>query len=293
MSDDVKIAIIGLDTSHTIAFANLIQGEGKRLDGLRVVNAMRFPSAFQTEEGQDERQAQLEGWGVAMKPSVAEAVAGMDAVFLEINDPALHLEYFEQVAGLGVPVFIDKPLAGNLAEGRRIAEVAETNGTAVWSSSSLRYLTQLAAAKEAIPEPLMCNVFGALGRAAAGSDLVWYGVHATEMLVAIMGTGAKTVRAVEDGRGIVLLVDYGDERRGIVECNRGSYHYGGRVHGKNGVRFFEVGDDVLYYNLLVEIRRFLVDGVIPVPMEESLEVQAIMDAGERSLTSGKSETVST
>lgn len=290
MASERKIGIIGLDTSHTVAFTKLLQGDAppeQRIPGMRVVNAMRFPSPFQTEEGQDERQGQLEAMGVTMKSTVAELADGMDALFLEINDPALHLEFFEQVAGLGLPIFLDKPLAANLAEGRKLAAVAEARGTKMWSASSLRFIRKLVAAQQEVTAaPTFCNVFGALGKAAAGSDIVWYGVHVTEMLVAAMGRGAETVAAREDANGVVAVVAYPGERRAVAEFNRGCYVYGGRIQAGKDLAYFDSRGDVLYYNLLLKIKEFIDTGVVPVPIEETLEIQAIMDAIEISLAKG-------
>jgi predicted dehydrogenase len=288
MASELKIGIIGLDTSHTVAFTTLLQGQStpaeQKIEGMRIVHAMRFPSPFQDEKGQNERQAQMEALGVVMKPTVAELAKGMDAVFLEINDPAQHLQFFRQVAGLGLPVFIDKPLAADLADGRQIVELAKAKQTNVWSSSSLRYVRKLVAArKQMTAPPTFCNVFGALGKASAGSDVVWYGCHVTEMLVTAMGVGAQSVTAIEDPVGVVAVVSYPNNRRAVAEYSRGSYKYGGRVQAGNDVLYFDNTGDVLYYNLLVEIKRWLDTGVLPVALEESLEVQAIMEAVERSL----------
>lgn len=44
-----KIALIGMDTSHTVCFTKLIQGtapDGGRIDEMRVKKAMRFPTVF-------------------------------------------------------------------------------------------------------------------------------------------------------------------------------------------------------------------------------------------------------
>jgi predicted dehydrogenase len=288
MARELKIGIIGMDTSHTVAFTTLLQGTGtppeQKIEGMRIVHAMRFPSPFQDEKGQNERQAQMEALGVVMKSTVAELAQGMDALFLEINDPALHLSFFRQVAGLGLPIFMDKPLAADLADGRQIVELAQAKQTKVWSSSSLRYVRKLVAArKQMTAPPTFCNVFGALGKAAAGSDVVWYGCHVTEMLVTAMGVGAVSVTAVEDPAGVVAVVTYPNGRRAVAEYSRGSYTYGGRVQAGGEVLYFDNRGDVLYYNLLIEIKRWLDTGVLPVPLEESLEVQAVMEAVERSL----------
>ena len=287
-STGLKIGIVGLDTSHTVAFTKLLQDPAtppeQRIGGMRVVQALRLPSPFQSEQGQDERQAALESLGVVMRRSIAEVASGVDALFLELNDPAVHLEVFRQVAGFGLPVFIDKPLAANLVEAREIVALARARGTDTWSSSSLRFLRKLVAARrQAAAPPAFCNVFGALGKAAAGSDVVWYGCHVTEMVVTIMGPGAQTVSALEDPSGIVAAVTYAGGRRAVAEYNRGSFAYGGRLQVGNDVAFFDSAGDVLYANLLAEIRTWLETGKAPVSLDESLEVQAILEAVERSL----------
>jgi predicted dehydrogenase len=281
------VAMIGLDTSHTVEFTKLMQHpEHRVVQGIRVAKALRFPSAFQAEEGQDKRQVDLEAMGVRMAATLEEAVEGVDAVFLEINDPALHLPYFEKVVGLGLPVFIDKPLCATTAEARRVRDLAVEHGTPAWSSSSLRFIPALAEAKAKVPSPVLAQTFGALGKAAAGSDLVWYGVHAVEMLVAALGVGANRVRAFDRGLGVTLLVDYADGRRGLVECLRGLYRYGGRLQSKDALAFFDSGSGSPYASLMTALRDFVVEGVVPVPLAEALEVTAILEAGDQSLVTG-------
>lgn len=292
--NDKKIAMIGLDTSHSVVFTRLIQGtapDGGHVSGMRVAKAMRFPSAFQGEEGQDKRQTDLEALGVEMVPDVESVLKGMDAVFIEINDPSLHLPYFEKIVGAGLPIFIDKPLAATVSEGRRIIELAEKHGVKVWSASSLRFLPQLIDAKKTVPAPAFAHTFGALGKAAAGNDLVWYGVHAVEMLTATLGTGAQSVQAIENATGIVLLVTYANGRSGVVECLRGSYQYGGRLQFQGDIAMYTNQNKSPYPGLITALRDFVVEGKIPVPLTESLEILAILETGVRSLSSGHRENI--
>ena len=292
---DKRLAVIGLDTSHTVEFTKRMQSSDPKeriVDGMRVEKALRFPSVFQAEDGQDQRQAALEAMGVTLCATIEEAVDGADGVLIEINDPALHLQYFEPVVGLGVPVFIDKPLAGSLEDGRRILELADNHGTPVWSASSLRFIPSLAAAKQVVSSPVACQTFGALGKAAAGSDLVWYGVHAVEMLTAALGAGAESVRAIDHGRAVVLIVRYGDDRRGVVECQRDLYVYGGRLQSKEQVAFFDSTSGSPYDSLLAALRGFFVDGVLPVPLTDAFEILSILVAAENSLASGEEEPLS-
>ncbi len=288
---DKKIAMIGLDTSHTVAFTKLIQGPEKITDGMSVTKAFRFPSAFQTEEGQDQRQSDLENLGVTMASSITEAITDVDAIFLEINDPALHLKYFEAVVEAGLPIFIDKPLAANNDEGIKIQELSTQKNIPVWSASSLRFIPELIKAHEIVTTPLVGHTFGGLGKADAGSDLIWYGVHAVEMLIAGLGSGAESVKATEDARGIVLIVNYKDGRRGIVECLRGLYKYGGRIQSEENIAYFDSGVGSPYNALMSSLHDFVCTGKIPVPLSDAQEILAILVAGEKSLTSGKSELI--
>lgn len=283
---DIKIAIIGIDSSHCINFTKGMQGdEGKTIEGMRVVTAMRFPSPFQSEPDQDKRQAQLEKWGVRLTRSFAEAVSGVDALMLCINDPAMHLDFFKQAAATEKPIFLDKPLAGTLADGKAIVKHAREKKARVWTSSMLRFDEALLSAHAAVPKPEIGHVYGALGIAPVGSSIVWYGVHAVEMLVTLMGRGAKTVLARKDKAGALMHVEYDDGRRGVIECNEKAWFYGGRVQTREACRQFAVDSGALNARLLVKLKDFFSNGTIPVPLEDSLEVQAILDAADRSLES--------
>lgn len=293
MTETYTIGMIGLDTSHAIEFTRFMQGDtpdDQKLDGLRVANCMRFLTPFIDEKALDERQAQLETWGVRVTDSLAETIDGVDGIMIEINDPAYHLEHFRQVAGLGKPIFLDKPLAGNMEDGKAIVDMARQENTTIWSSSALRFMPQLVAARNEISDPVLASVYGPLGDAPAGSDLIWYGVHTIEMLTTAMGTGATHVWAKADDRGVVQLVRYADGRRGVAECNKKAYLYGGRVQSDTALSVFQPGpDENIYAGLMTKLRDFFLNGVVPVPLEESLEILAIMDAAERSLASGQEE----
>ena len=295
---DFKLAAIGLDTSHTVAFTTLLQGdktpEDQKITGLRVIRAMRFPSAFQAEEGQNQRQAQLEAMGVKMASSFENAVKGVDGILLELNDPATHLEWVEKAVKTKLPIFLDKPLAATLNEGKRIVDLAKKNKVRLWTASSCRFFESLVKAKTDVPEPSFCNVFGALGQAAKGSDVIWYGVHAVEMLNELMGRGATSVVAKADDLGIVALVNFSAGRRGVVELNRKTGMYGGRLQNKDACKYFLNATDPkpLYWYQMVKLKEFFLDGKQPVELEDSLEAQAILDAIDSSLKSGGAVAIS-
>jgi len=295
MSDTIKVALIGLDTSHTIEFARRMQAPDcppdQKVAGMKAVRCLRFPTPFQSEEGLDQRQAQLEAWGVKVTADFDEAVADCDAIMLEINDPAYHVHYFTKCADLGKPMFLDKPVADTTQNARAIYDIVKAKNLSVFSASSLRFVPQLKQARDAIPQPTIVTIYGALGKAPAGSSIVWYGVHAFEMLERAIGRGAVSVYARRDKAGAVALVEYDDARRGIVEMTEGSWIYGGCLRNKDKAAPYVVNMSRAYSDELEEVARFFRGSETPVDFEDSMEVMAMLDAAERSSQSGKAETV--
>ena len=289
MARDLRIGIIGLDSSHTIEFTRRFQAPDcppdQRVAGVTVTRCMRFETPFQDRAGLDNRQQELEGWGVEVTEDFDTAVAGADAVMIEINDPNLHLEYVRRCAGLGVPLFLDKPLAQDLAAGLEIARIAAEHDLRVCSASSLRFAAGLQDACAALPAPRHVTTFGPINRAAAGSSIVWYGVHAVEMLVRAIGRGASMVSTHRWDEDAVLVVEYADGRTGVVElCVGGGY--GGVLRSGHDVVPYTVDHAGIYPALLNELVPFLAGGASPVPLEDAVEVIAILDAAERSSQAG-------
>ncbi|NLM77913.1 MAG: Gfo/Idh/MocA family oxidoreductase [Ruminococcaceae bacterium] len=289
--EPLRIALIGLDTSHAIEFPRRMQAPDcqpeLRVEGLRATTCLRFLTPFTNKDILDQRQAQLEAWGVKVTASFDEAVADCDAIMIEVNDPALHWTYFEKCAALGKPIFLDKPLADTYANGKRIVELARKLNLPVLSASSLRFADALSEVCTQIPEPDQVSIYGPLGIAAAGEGLVWYGVHCFEMLQRAMGCGALRVDARKDSSGVVTIVEYPDKKRGIVELTVGNYTYGGTLRKKEQVAPYLVDSSKIYTGELRIIGHFFKTGEAPLTLDDTLEVMRLLDAAVVSANSGK------
>jgi len=142
-----------------------------------------------------------------------------------------------------------------------------------------------------MPEPVFGSTFGALGVAPAGSSIVWYGVHAFEMIEAALGRGARSVLTRRDTLGAAIVVEYPDRRRGIVELTEDSWIYGGCLRTLEKAHHFVADFTRAYTEQLLAVREFFRGGPPPVAPEDALEVMAMLDAAERSFASGKPEGV--
>jgi predicted dehydrogenase len=212
---------------------------------------------------------------------------------LEINDPAFHAEYFEKAAALGKPVFVDKPLAGTPGDGWRIVETARRQDVRVMSCSSLRVAAELLDALRTVPAPGVMNACGPMGKAPVGDSLIWYGVHAFEMLERAMGRGARRVMACEREAGVVAVVDYPDGRQGVVESRPKGGFYGGRVQDGERVAPFTVNTGRIYHDQMIAVRDFFAGGEPAGSVEDAFDILATMAAARRSIETGRPADVET
>ncbi len=286
MQTDMKVAIIGLDTSHSIEFTRRMQAPDcpveSKVDGMKAVTCLRFKTAFTDDNILDKRQQQLELWGVKVTENFDEAVADCDAIMLEVNDPAYHLDYFMKCANLNKPVFLDKPLADTYKNGKRIYDLAKEKNIKVISASSLRYSKALVDACKEVSNPVQAYCYGPLGVPPVGSGIVWYGVHCFEMLQRAMGQGAIRVDTRKDQAGAIVIVTYPENRRGIVELTVGAYVYGGSLKAKDKNQSYIVDNAMIYTEQLQEIHHFFQSGETSASMADALEVMNLLDSAARS-----------
>ena len=116
----VKIGMIGLDTSHVIAFTEIMNDPKATGDLAKVAVVAGFPGGnpdFPLSRDRVEGYTQkLRGMGVRIVDSIGELLKIVDAVMLESVDGSQHLEQVIPVFEARKPVFIDKPLAASLAD---------------------------------------------------------------------------------------------------------------------------------------------------------------------------------
>lgn len=288
----LRAGIIGLDTSHVVAFTKLLNSPTPKpeLAGVRVVAA--FPGGSPDLPASRDRVTgytkQLrEEFGVEIVASIEALLPKVDVILLESLDGRPHLAQFRAVAKAGKPVFIDKPVAGSLADAVAIFELAREHNVPVFSSSSLRFSPGILVMRDhpKVGPVVGCDAYGPCALEEHHPDLFWYGIHGVEMLFTIMGTGCESVSRVQTkGTELVTGVWKGGRVgtfRGIREGRSG---YGATVFGAKGIA--PAGPFVGYEPLVVEIVKFFRTGKPPVRAVETLEMFAFMEAADESKRRG-------
>jgi hypothetical protein len=281
---EIRIGLIGLDTSHVIAFTKIINDPKAAgpLANAKVTAAFRGGSwdVLSSSGRIDKFTGQLtKDYGLKLYPTIAELCKNVDAVMLESVDGRPKVRQIIPVLDAGLPVFIDKPMAGSLADVIFIFDYAKKKGVPIFSSSSLRYgKTTQAARAGAMGKITHCETFSPCSLEVHHPDLFWYGVHGCESLFTVMGTGCQTVerRTTDDGK-IEVIGKWAGGRTGIFREGKG---YGGHAKGSKGEG--EVGKYDGYAPLVVEAVKMFQTGKVPVPAEETIELFAFMEAADES-----------
>ncbi|WP_353722049.1 Gfo/Idh/MocA family oxidoreductase [Dyadobacter sp. 676] len=282
-----RVGIIGLDTSHAIAFTKALNAEQPDAiyDGYKVVAA--YPYGSKDIESSTKRIPgyieEVKKMGVEIVGSIKELLGKTDVILLETNDGRLHLEQALEVFKAGKRMFIDKPVAASLSDTLKIYEAAKKYNIPVFSASSLRYIKGIESIDK--KKVLGADTYSPAVLEKTHPDFFWYGIHGVETLYTVMGTGCKSVTRVSTPNTDIAVGIWADGRTGTFRGTRtGKHDYGGTV-------FTEDGNKVLgpyggYEPLLVDIIRYFKTGEVPVTPEETIEIFAFMEAADESKRQG-------
>ncbi len=294
--EDKKVGVIGLDTSHAIAFTKLMNvTKDPECAGFRVTAAYQWGSrTIKSSTSRYEKYVpQMKEMGVEIVPSIAELLKKVDVILLETNDGREHYQQAKEVFESGKLVFIDKPLAHNLRDAIKIYELGRKTGAKWFSSSALRYSDVAVKARAGEYGPIRGAALmspSPIEEQGTHNFYTWYGIHGFEPLVAIMGMGVDKVSCFRNDTDDVINATWKDGRMGELRLMRKSWVYSGYVlpekptDKKNPVVVF--GGYQGYQPLLKEIVKFFRTGEVPVPNEETLEILAFMEAAEMSAKRG-------
>lgn len=285
-------------SNHGTAFSTACNGfdEVKRKDfeGTFVAAKKRIECAQVVKIWDPVRSAAEKLADVCGIPTVCdspdECCEGVDAVAIPDDGTGEHWKYALTPLRKGVPTYCDKPLAMTAKAAKEVAEVARKAGTPFMSASSLRFVPDvLALAKEV---PSLGDIH--LATTICGNELVYYGIHALEMAYAVLGRGAVSCLNVgqpgrnivrvrfENGRDLLLMVCEKEWMRAGYQLN---------LYGTKGWRTLTPDLTDLYWYLLDKFLELVRTKKESVPIEEEVEVIAVLEAGKRSLAEKREVTV--
>ena len=290
-AEELKLGLIGLDTYHVIAFTKILNDpeHPDHVPGAKVIAAFKGGSddveSSYTRVDKFTKQLQ-DDFGIEIVPTIEELCTKVDAILLESVDGRPHLEQVKPVFEAGLPVFIDKPLAGSLKDAIEIYKLGKKHNVKWFSSSSYRYYdSMLALQQEDIGELRGAISYGPCTYEEHHPDFFWYGVHPVEALYTVMGQGCESVVRTTTPNTDVTTGIWSDGRVGTFRGLRNQKtNHKVILFGTKSIAEQQGGGN--YANLIKEIVQFFQTSEVPIPPEETIELFAFMEAADESKRRG-------
>lgn len=275
----LKIAMLGADSSHTEAYAELMNPPGSPFHGRgRVVSLW----------GADVDQAYAKATACQIDSIVSSpqaALAGVDLVMVVARYGEDHFPLAEVGLQAGLPTFIDKPLTNSLTQAHALKALSEEHNAPIFSCSPLRYAAEVLDLQKQLEADNGWITGGVMGLAAYPSlgeradNIYFYGVHLVEMLFAVFGRGAEVVSFTKGALSDTATLCYPDKRLVTLDFLRaGSETYAISTATPTQARFVNIDAwGSFYQQTLEQILTFGASRRAAVSLDETIETIHLLD----------------
>ena len=214
--------------------------------------------------------------GIPLRDTIEEVVKESDVlIVLSPDNPEQHPALCPLPLASGKRVYVDKTFAETGDTARALFAIAEENGTPVYSSSALRFSTELRAIDKAKIARLYTEGPGIYDN---------YAIHQIEMMVALMQLPARRVMWIGSEAHPAMIVEFADGRQAQM-VQRSDTAYSFRVTAvdrDNVAEIHEIRSN--FFRLFIEgLVAYFDTGIIPATHAETVDVIAIREAGLRAM----------
>lgn len=276
-----SIGLVGTNTSHADAFSRIFNGDA---ESSAVIDNARITHIW----GDDpERVRSLAtAHDIATPVDDPAAMIGHIDGALIIDDTgggASHASLARPFIEAGIPLFIDKPMTTDYADAVALFDLADQHDTPIMSCSALRFPVELD--REAIDA---CGTLSSI-MTVGPEEWFYYGVHVVELLGAVTTDRPTSVHRYALDKKDIAIIEYDSDLVAVVETLRDAgYLFHCLVIGDKGHTSFDVNDAMGFYsNEMREFVQMIETKRSPLTREQTLDVMAILHAGNRSAELGR------
>ena len=274
----LKMGIVGAENSHTAAIGKLVNID-KRIRGFEV-------SHVWGETDELARAAAAEGGIAKIVKRPGEMLGEIDCVMIDHRDGKHHLAAARPFIEAGIPVFVDKPLATSTVAARKLLSLRRKHGVALTSMSAIPHQSSIAGIKRELCELKSLNAGWLLGPGSHEGPyggVMFYGIHLTELMVALFGTSVVSVQASANGSICTSICEYENGLTVTIVLGSGSgWSVAAGVGG--GVKQWTVEvDESTYLGSSRKVFKMFRSGKEPLSDEEMFVPVAVLEAMKRSL----------
>jgi predicted dehydrogenase len=288
----IKLGVVDFDTSHVVEFTKRLNhksdAKDQWVDGAQVVIGCPGKSEIMPERipGYVKEMQQL---GVELVDKPEDMIGKVDGMLIESQEGGAHWPSARPFLEAGIPCYIDKPFTCSVNDARKIIELADKKKVAIFSSSSLRYATELV---QYMKEKKHGAIIGCVAYGPAplfekdpklNPGLYHYGIHAVEILYTLMGPGCRRVTCTHEKDVDVATGQWKDGRVATVRgIRKGRSDYGALAFTEKGVYPVPIGTAYIYRELVKKIVEMFETKRSPLDIHETLEIVGFIEAANKS-----------
>lgn len=277
-----RLGIVGSDNSHAEAFSRLTNLDGDyRIPDVQVTH-IYGTDPVRTKEVADSCKI----------PNIVtrseDMLGNVDGVLCVWRHGSKHKHDTLPFIKAGLPAFVDKPLAHTVEDARELIETAQQAKTGFTSFSTLRYCAPtvewVAKLSGTIGEPISGMSTGPAELDSEYDGLVFYGIHATELMHATWGYGVTSVTATEHNKNVTAICKFASGP--IITLNflyHAAYVFHVSAFGTKGHSDHTVNTGTSYHEGLKVIMEMMRTGKWPLTAEQLLEPIQVLNAITKSL----------
>lgn len=215
-------------------------------------------------------------YGVKRCNSIEELTELSDGiVVLSPDNCERHEELCKIPLASGKPCYVDKTFADDKATAERIFKNADEHNTPCYSTSSMRYCTELEGIDKTGIEAI--SAWGSAMGPNRGYDI--YAVHHIELIVMLMGVGAKKVMVTYSGDDFYSMnIIFKDGRTAVFSSFRKGSPVMMNIASSTKNIIIKLESDFVT-PFIKEMIRFFKTRKVRVPHEETVHIMAIREAG--------------
>lgn len=214
------------------------------------------------------------GQGIELPGRIEDVIAKSDClVVLSPDNPEMHEKLCELPLKSGKRTYVDKTFAPDKASALRIFANADAHGTPCYSSSALRFASEL----DAIDVGSIYKI-----DSEGPGRLEIYSIHQLEPIVRLMNSRAKRLMYLGDEKHPSMILEFEDGRYAqmIQRDDEKSTFRMTVINGGNKAVHYEIKSD--FFKLFIkEMIRFFDTGIIPVSHEQTVDVIAAREVAIR------------
>lgn len=211
-----------------------------------------------------------EDMGIELVSTIEEVIERSDVlIVLSPNNPELHEELCKLPLASGKLTYVDKTFAPDRETAERIFAYADAHNTKCYSSSALRFTTEVVGWDRS-------NIRAIYAEGPGSMDT--YSIHLIEPIVSLMECRAKDVMFIGDSANPSLIIRFEDGKIAHMrQCSNTKFKFT-TIDDKNTATESPIESD--YFALFIDsLVKFYDTGEVPVPHSQTVDVIAVRTAG--------------